>query len=350
MANRVDRESRASPENRRWSGRLVVSFLLVIHMMAAFMRTANWENALTANSMFPLTFDRHHGLRRVKEFPHGWSGGGVSGELGYAEAFDHEAEDALMLVECDGFVRAFGKRADDDSGYVAATGSEVEVVGFVKDDNEQAVVLKLRAVNQRVDVGLEPDIGGAERAVVRVIAKIGDDEGIVGEVDGVQIGSELSEGHEVLHLRGIVLRVGEIGERIVADGVAAHVVAGVADRWKILGVGLPGFAGREEDADDVVCVDGETVRRDGIGETERRESLSGGELEIVWARGMCVCEVVCRKTVLVGKGVQVGHRGISDDVTVIGVFLDDNEDVAKRHTLTGRRRGVGYLSDATGQC
>ena len=38
-------------------------------------------------------------LLRVKEFPHGWGGGGVSGELGYAETFEHEAEHALMLVE-----------------------------------------------------------------------------------------------------------------------------------------------------------------------------------------------------------------------------------------------------------
>jgi hypothetical protein len=183
----------------------------------------NWRGRREAGARF------NSALRRVREFPHGWDGGGVSGELGYAEAFEHEAEDALMLVEGDGFVCALGKRTDDDSGYVAATGSEVEVVGFVEDNNEKTVVLKLRAVNERINVGLEPGIGGAEGAVMRVIAKIGDDEGIVGEVGGVEIGGELSEGHEVLHLPGIVLHVGEIGERIVADGIAAHLVAGVAD-------------------------------------------------------------------------------------------------------------------------
>ena len=84
-------------------------------------------------------------LRRVKEFPHGWGGGGISGERVYAKTFEHQAEDTLMLVEGDGFVCALGKGADHDGGYVATTGSEVESVGFVEDDDEKAILLKLRA-------------------------------------------------------------------------------------------------------------------------------------------------------------------------------------------------------------
>ena len=80
----------------------------------------------------------------------------------------------MMLIESDGLVTTLGQRTGDDGGYVAAPGSEVEGVGFVKDDNEQAVDLKLRAVNKGIDPGLEPRIGGAERAIVRVIAMIGD--------------------------------------------------------------------------------------------------------------------------------------------------------------------------------
>jgi hypothetical protein len=38
----------------------------------------------------------------------------------------------------------------------------------------------------------------------------------------------------------------------MADGVTTGVVAGIADRWKIFSIRLPGFAGREEVADDVV--------------------------------------------------------------------------------------------------
>jgi len=156
----------------------------------------------------------------------------------------------------------------------------------------------------------------------------------------------LTEGHQVLRLLGIVLHVGEIGERIVADGVTAGVAAGVADRWKIFGVRLPGFACNEELADDVVFGDGEGVRRAGV---DQRERLSGGELEIVWDRGMRVGEVVCRQAELVGEAVQVGHRGISNNVGVVGVFLDDDEYVAEAHALTGRRGDLGYLFYATGQ-
>ena len=130
----------------------------------------------------------------------------------------------------------------------------------------------------------------------------------------------------------------------MAHGVAPGVTAGVTNGWKILGVRLPGFACREEVAGNVVRVDGKVARRDGVGERERRECLSGGELKIVWTRGMRVGEVICREAVLVGEAVQVGHRGISDDVGVIGIFLDDDEDVAKAHALAGRRRCVGYLS------
>ena len=64
---------------------------------------------------------------------------------------------------------------------------------------------------------------------------------------------------------------------------------------------------------------------------------------------MRVGEVVCSQAVLVGEPIQVRHRGISDDIGEVGVFLDDNEHVAKPHALTGRWRGIGCLSYATGQ-
>jgi hypothetical protein len=37
-----------------------------------------------------------------------------------------------MLIESDGLVAALGQRTDDHGGYVAATGSEVEGIGFVE--------------------------------------------------------------------------------------------------------------------------------------------------------------------------------------------------------------------------
>ena len=83
---------------------------------------------------------------------------------------------------------------------------------------------------------------------------------------------------------------------------------------------------------------------------DEREGLPGGELEIVWDRGMGVGEIVRGQAVLVGQAVQVGHGRAGDNVGVIVVFLDDNEDVAKAHILSGRRRGLRYLSSyAAGQ-
>jgi hypothetical protein len=67
------------------------------------------------------------GLRCVEEFPHSRSCCGVAGALCYAEAFEHEAENALVLVEGDRFVYAFGKRANHDSDHVTTAGSEVVV-------------------------------------------------------------------------------------------------------------------------------------------------------------------------------------------------------------------------------
>jgi hypothetical protein len=71
---------------------------------------------------------------------------------------------------------------------------------------------------------------------VGVITKIRDDEGKIGLLGGVPIDSELTERNEVLQLRGIVLYVDEIGERVVADGVKTGIAARVADRRNVFGV------------------------------------------------------------------------------------------------------------------
>jgi hypothetical protein len=60
---------------------------------------------------------------------------------------------------------------------------------------------------------------------------------------------------------------------------------------------------------------------------------AGGEFKIVRLAGMRISEIVCRETVLTDQAVQVRHRGTSDNVGVIGVFLDDNEDVTETHLL-----------------
>jgi len=256
----------------------------------------------------------------------------------------------LVLVEGDRFVCAFGKRANHDSDHVTTAGSEVEIARFIEDDNEQTILLKLRAVDERIDVGFEPGVSGAERTIVRVIANIRNKKRIVGEMGIRDVSGELSEGHEILHLDCIVLHIGEIGERVVADRILSHVVSGVTDRRKIFSVRFPCFAGNEKIANDVVRVDGKGVRREGVGQREWGECLAGGEFKIVRLGGMRVSEIACRETVLTDQAVQVRHRGTSDNVGVIGVFLDDNEDVAETHVLARRgrrRRSVGCRSGAS---
>jgi len=223
--------------------------------------------------------DRDAALRCIEKLPHGWGRGGISRQLSYAEAFEHQAKNTLMLIESDGLVAPLGQRTDDHGRYVAAAGSEVKGIGFIEDNDEQAVLLELRALYERVDVGLEPGIGCAERAVVRVITEIRDDEGKVGQIGGVPIGSELTERHEVSHLGGIALHVGEIGERVVADGVTAGIAPRVADRRNIFGVRLPGLACCEEVTDDVLRGDREVARRGGV---DKRENVSCSELEVIW--------------------------------------------------------------------
>ena len=107
-------------------------------------------------------------------------------------------------------------------------------------------------LNQRVDVGLEPGVNCGERAVVPIVAEIRNDKEIVGQIAAGKIGCELSEEDKVLFLRGAVLHVGHVGQRIVADRVVARVAAGVAHRGQIFRVGLPGLSSGKKLAHDVV--------------------------------------------------------------------------------------------------
>ncbi|HXN23348.1 MAG TPA: hypothetical protein VOA41_11470 [Candidatus Dormibacteraeota bacterium] len=85
-------------------------------------------------------------LRPVKECPHGWGGGGVSGALGYAKALEHKAEDALMLVEGDGLYARLAKGLTT----TAATWPPPEVKSkLLASSKTKVALLKLRAVKAR---------------------------------------------------------------------------------------------------------------------------------------------------------------------------------------------------------
>ncbi len=99
----------------------------------------------------------------------------------------------------------------------------------------------------------------------------------------------MRERHEILYLRGVVLHIRHVCQRIVAHRVIAGVSSGVPDAGKILGVGFPGFPGSEQLAHDIVVGNGKRLRRHSVDE---REGLSRGEHEIVRDGRMCVREIV----------------------------------------------------------
>ena len=82
-------------------------------------------------------------LRCIEKLSHGWCRDGISGQLSHAEAFEHKAKNALMLIESYGFVATLGQRTDDDGRYVATAGCEVEGIGFVEHNDKRAVLLEL---------------------------------------------------------------------------------------------------------------------------------------------------------------------------------------------------------------
>src|ERR1700737_4298499 len=52
----------------------------------------------------PDAFRQGDLLRRAEKLPHGWCCSGISGGFRQAEAFEHQAKNALMLIEIDGLV------------------------------------------------------------------------------------------------------------------------------------------------------------------------------------------------------------------------------------------------------
>ena len=89
-----------------------------------------------------------------------------------AERLCHHPQSALVLIDGGGFKAGFRFRADDDPGYLTAPIGVIRP-GFVKHDHQDPVVLEERAGDQRIDVVAKPGIGGGERTIMGIIAKIG---------------------------------------------------------------------------------------------------------------------------------------------------------------------------------
>ena len=96
----------------------------------------------------------------------------------------------MMLIESDGLVATLRQRADDDGGHMASAGCEIQSVRFVKHNDEEPVFLECGALNDWAEIRLRPIVSDRERAVMRIVAEVRDDEGIVGQVCRKQVGGK----------------------------------------------------------------------------------------------------------------------------------------------------------------
>src|SRR5260221_11147758 len=132
------------------------------------------------------------------------------------------------------------QRADHPPSAVA-----VVTAGFIEHHDKQTVLLESGVFDQRVDVGLQPAVGGAEATIVGIIAAVRGDERVVWQVASSQIGSEMREGHQLLLLRRAVLHVSEISNgdmpNVVLSSTAGSIPTEVADRRQALGISFPGL-------------------------------------------------------------------------------------------------------------
>src|SRR6266498_5455561 len=98
---------------------------------------------------------------RREEFAHVGCAGRRAREHGHAEPFQRQPQRALVLVQRGGLVAELRLRTD---GHPHDPPAPVGIVAarLVEHDDEQPVLLERRALDQRVDVVLEPGIGGAQ--------------------------------------------------------------------------------------------------------------------------------------------------------------------------------------------
>ncbi len=96
-----------------------------------------------------------------------------------------------MLIESGRLIAELGERGADQCADYAASAVSVVAAGFIEQNDEQAILLEDRVLDQDVDIVFEPVVGGAEAAIVGIIAAVGCDKGVVGKASGGEILVEL---------------------------------------------------------------------------------------------------------------------------------------------------------------
>src|SRR5580700_4771557 len=134
-----------------------------------------------------------------------------------------------MLVKSDRLVAALGQRTYNNGGDVASAGGEIGKVRFIKNNNQQAIFLKNGALDQGIDIRPQPIVRGSERAVVSVVAEVGNDKGVFGQITVGQVHGKVRAGSAILFLRGNVLYIGHVGQGIVRARILSGGSGGVAN-------------------------------------------------------------------------------------------------------------------------
>src|SRR5215469_9761653 len=131
-------------------------------------------------------------------------------------------------------------------------------IAFIEGNNHQSVATRLEGwvVQKRSHIALQPGIGLGQRAVVRVVIDVRNDDGVRRKLIGSEVLGKLRERNHVLLQGRTVDDIGVPAGGIVAHNVRAGIGAHVAGRWQSFRVYPPRQPGARQLAEDVVVRDG----------------------------------------------------------------------------------------------
>src|SRR5436189_2943874 len=134
-----------------------------------------------------------------------------------------------------------------------STVAEVCVFSFIEDDEQQSILFELRTGKHGIDIGFEPIVGGDQLVVIetfgdlfgtimRIVVLVRSDEAERGQLSGIQVRRKLIETYEIIALRRIVNRIGEVREWVVVVQIGTEISTGITNTGQTLLISLPGVA------------------------------------------------------------------------------------------------------------
>src|SRR5580765_8925905 len=126
-----------------------------------------------------------------------------------------------MLIERCGLEALLHSGTDSKRNYMSAAVRGVRVEAFVKDKDQDAILLESGIVEQRSDIVLEPCICGGQLyvigatsgrrgAVMRVVVLVGHHKRIIRQLIVGQVGAEVSEGNQIQPLHTAICDIREV--------------------------------------------------------------------------------------------------------------------------------------------